>query len=72
MSFSVGIRLSVSSSQFLMSISWALQEAKSEYMMAARTSSEAYIDAQKRPSAQLRAVFVEMGGLEPPSKHRTR
>ena len=27
---------------------------------------------QKRPSAWLRAVFVEMGGLEPPSKHRTR
>ena len=30
------------------------------------------ISPRKKPSAQPMAFFVEMGGLEPPSKHRTR
>ncbi len=62
MSFSVGIRLSVSSSQYLMSISCALQEAYAAMSAAASTAS-VYGSAAMSAAAAGNSFTASLSGL---------
>ena len=63
MSFSVGIRLSVSSSQYLMSISCALQEAYAAMSAAASTLSLYGSAAMSGTAAEGNSFTASMSGL---------
>ena len=64
MSFSVGIRLSVSSSQYLMSISCALQEAYAAMSAAAASTASVYGSAAMSAAAAEGSSFTaSLSGL---------
>lgn len=63
MSFSVGIRLSVSSSQYLMSISCALQEAYAAMSAAASTMSLYGSAAMSGTAAEGNSFTASLSGL---------
>ena len=63
MSFSVGIRLSVSSSQYLMSISCALQEAYAAMSAAASTASVYGSAAMSSAAAEGNSFTASLSGL---------
>ena len=65
MSFSVGIRLSVSSSQYLMSISCALQEAYAAMSAAAASTASLYGSAAMSgtAAAEGNSFTVSLSGL---------
>ena len=63
MSFSVGIRLSVSSSQYLMSISCALQEAYAAMSAAARTASVYGLASMSGAAAEGNSFTASLSGL---------
>ena len=63
MSFSVGIRLSVSSSQYLMSISCALQEAYAAMSAAASSASVYGAAAMSAAAAEGNSFTASLSGL---------
>ena len=64
MSFSVGIRLSVSSSQYLMSISCALQEAYAAMSAASASSSSVYgLASMSSAAAEGNSFTASLSGL---------
>ena len=63
MSFSVGIRLSVSSSQYLMSISCALQEAYAAMSAASASSVSVYGAAAMSATAAGNSFTAGLSGL---------
>ena len=63
MSFSVGIRLSVSSSQYLMSISCALQEAYAAMSAAASSVSFYGLAAMSAAAAEGNSFTASLSGL---------
>lgn len=64
MSFSVGIRLSVSSSQYLMSISCALQEAYAAMSAAAASTASLYgLAAMSGAAAEGNSFSASLSGL---------
>ena len=63
MSFSVGIRLSVSSSQYLMSISCALQEAYAAMSAASASSVSFYGSAAMSAAAEGNSFTASLSGL---------
>ena len=63
MSFSVGIRLSVSSSQYLMSISCALQEAYAAMSAASASSVSVYGSVASSAAAEGNSFTASLSGL---------
>lgn len=64
MSFSVGIRLSVSSSQYLMSISCALQEAYAAMSAASASTASVYgLAAMSGAAAEGNSFTASLRGL---------